>query len=364
MGETADRGMDEQPLTFVDRGFPHQAFPRGWFQVGWSHEFGPGDVVAARYFAEDLVLYRATSGDQRPGAINAFDAYCPHMGAHLGHGGVVEGDCLRCPYHGWLWGPDGRNADIPYGDRAAIGARARTWEIRESSGAVFLWHCPDRTPPAWDPPMLTEPADPGYYSPYPWATHTEPMRMHPQFAAENFPDLAHMRFVHRWEEIPDIALWHEDGPTLRVDYDGLVSTPKGTVKVATENIAYGVGININRVLDGLRSTTMGCFTPIDQTRSQAFITVWVGKRNADATAPDGLAQSIAAANTAELFGPTADRRVWENQRYKAHPLLIGYEATYTRKFRKWSAQFYPQTPPTATVSPEVDGQGGREAVRS
>lgn len=31
----------------------------------------------------------------------------------------------------------------------------------------------------------------------------------------------------------------------------------------------------------------------------------------------------------------------ENQRYRPHPILIGYEATYTRRFRGWSAQFYP-----------------------
>lgn len=326
------------PLTFQQRGFPHEAFPRGWFQIGWSHEFAPGNVVAARYFGEDLVIYR---GSEPLSYISAFDAYCPHMGAHLGYGGVVEGDCLRCPYHGWLWGPDGRNVGVPYGERSSISARTRTWPVAESGGVVFIWHCPDGMAPAWEPPLLPEAADPDYFSPYPWAVHAEPMSMHPQFAAENFPDLAHMRFVHRWEAIPDIALWCEDGPVLRVDYDGVVSTPKGTVTVTTKNVAYGVGVNINRVLDGLRSTTMGCFTPIDQTRSQGFITVWVAKRDPGATEPDTLALSIAAANKAELFGPNADRRVWENQRYKPHPILIGYEATYTRKFRNWSAQFYP-----------------------
>jgi 3-ketosteroid 9alpha-monooxygenase subunit A len=254
------------------------------------------------------------------------------------------------PYHGWLWGADGRNADIPYGDRPSINARTRSWPVREVSGIVYLWHAADGSAPAWDPPTMPEADDAAYYSPYPWATHREPMRMHPQFAAENFPDLAHMRYVHRWEEIPEISLWKGDGPLLRVDYDGVISTPKGSVRVATANIAHGVGININHVLDGLQSTTMGAFTPIDQTHSQGFITVWVAKRDTDSCEPDGLARGIAAANKQELFGPNADRRVWEHQRYREHPLAVGYEATYTRAFRKWSQQFDPQPALSAVVN--------------
>ena len=42
------------------------------------------------------------------------DAYCPHLGAHLGHGGRVEGGAVRCPFHAWLWGGDGRCLEVPY----------------------------------------------------------------------------------------------------------------------------------------------------------------------------------------------------------------------------------------------------------
>jgi 3-ketosteroid 9alpha-monooxygenase subunit A len=338
-------GLDGHTQTFQERGFPHADYPSGWFQVGWSAGYAHGQVVAETFFGQDLVFYR-TDPDvpTDTGRIVALDAYCLHMGAHLAHGGTVEGDCLRCPYHGWLWDQDGRNAEIPYGDKHSVNARTRSWPVREVSGIVYLWHAADRSPPSWDPPTMPEADDHDFYTPYPWATHREPMRMHPQFAAENFPDLAHMRYVHRWEEIPDIALWEENGPVLRVDYDGVIGTPKGPVRVTTANTAYGVGININRVLDGLRSTTMGAFTPVDQTHSQGFITVWVAKRDPTATEPDGLARGISAANKRELFGPNADRRVWEHQRYREHPLAVGYEAKYTRAFRKWSQQFYPKPP--------------------
>ncbi|BBX17129.1 Rieske 2Fe-2S domain-containing protein [Mycolicibacterium duvalii] len=329
--------------TFQERGFPHADYPTGWFQVGWSDAFARGQVVAETYFGQDLVLYRTDPDDANAaGRIVALDAYCPHMGAHLAYGGSVEGDCLRCPYHGWSWDDAGRNAEIPYGERGSVNASTRSWPVREVSGIVFLWHAADGSAPSWDPPRMPEADAADFYRPYPWATHREPMHMHPQFAAENFPDLAHMRYVHRWAEIPEISLWQEDGPVLQVDYDGLVTTPKGPVRVATANTAYGVGLNVNRVLHGLRSTTLGAFTPIDQTRSEGFITVWVAKRDKDSTEPDGLARGIAAANTRELFGPDADRRVWEHQRYREHPLAVGYEARYTRAFRTWTRQFYPE----------------------
>jgi Rieske 2Fe-2S protein len=54
------------------------------------------------------------------------------MGARLGYGGVVEGEGIRCPFHAWHFGVDGRCDDVPYdrarrppGRRAALLAGAR-----------------------------------------------------------------------------------------------------------------------------------------------------------------------------------------------------------------------------------------------
>jgi len=43
------------------------------------------------------------------------DAYCPHLGANLGVGGLVRGDCIECPFHLWKFrGIDGECVNIPY----------------------------------------------------------------------------------------------------------------------------------------------------------------------------------------------------------------------------------------------------------
>jgi len=97
-------------LSRADTAYP--AKPTGWFQIGWSDDFAVGDVTSLHYFNQDLVAYRTASG-----SLLVIDAYCPHFGAHLGHGGRVDGDYLVCPFHGWTWDAEGRNVSIPYSAR-------------------------------------------------------------------------------------------------------------------------------------------------------------------------------------------------------------------------------------------------------
>ena len=62
--------------------FPH---PFGWFQVAYPDDLAPGEVTAMRYWSTDLVLWRDEDGE-----FHLQDAYCPHLGAHLGVGGKVQ----------------------------------------------------------------------------------------------------------------------------------------------------------------------------------------------------------------------------------------------------------------------------------
>jgi 3-ketosteroid 9alpha-monooxygenase subunit A len=70
----------------------------GWFMVGWSPEFPIGGVRPLHYFGEDLVAYRDEHAE-----LHVLEAHCKHLGAHIGHGGKVVGDCVECAFHGWRW---------------------------------------------------------------------------------------------------------------------------------------------------------------------------------------------------------------------------------------------------------------------
>jgi hypothetical protein len=62
----------------------------GWFMVEWSPEFPAGETRPLRYFGEDLVADRDESG-----VLHVLEAHCKHLGARIGHGGTVVGDCVH-----------------------------------------------------------------------------------------------------------------------------------------------------------------------------------------------------------------------------------------------------------------------------
>ena len=71
----------------------------GWYWLINSCDLKPGDVKAIAYCGRNVVLFRGQNG--RPYVL---DAYCAHMGAHLGVGGKVRHEtCIECPFHGWTF---------------------------------------------------------------------------------------------------------------------------------------------------------------------------------------------------------------------------------------------------------------------
>ena len=85
--------------------------PMGWFQVLYSHELAVGDAIPVEYFGQELVVFRTEAGEAK-----VVDAFCPHMGAHLGYGireqtgkgPRIVGDSIECPFHGWRWNGEGQ----------------------------------------------------------------------------------------------------------------------------------------------------------------------------------------------------------------------------------------------------------------
>ena len=64
-------------------------------------------VKPVRLLGEDLVLFRKPDG-----GYGLIGRYCAHRGVDLAYGRLEDGG-LRCLYHGWLYGPDGRCLEQP-----------------------------------------------------------------------------------------------------------------------------------------------------------------------------------------------------------------------------------------------------------
>lgn len=96
----------------MNKRFPYE-IPTGWFQVR-----------PIRCFGQELVLFRTESG-----LAHLFDAYCAHLGAHLGHGGRVESERLACPFHAWEFESSGRCVHVPYAARQPRRGAVRAWTL-------------------------------------------------------------------------------------------------------------------------------------------------------------------------------------------------------------------------------------------
>src|SRR5690606_16587548 len=73
------------------------------------------------------------------GVLHLVERSCPHRGTQL-TAGHVEGDAIRCFYHGWKFAADGQCVDqppesVPFCDKVRI----RTYPVREYLGLVFAY---------------------------------------------------------------------------------------------------------------------------------------------------------------------------------------------------------------------------------
>jgi phenylpropionate dioxygenase-like ring-hydroxylating dioxygenase large terminal subunit len=115
-------------------------FLANWMVVAHVSELAqPGDYATLDLLGERAVVVRGEDG-----ALRAFHNVCRHRAAAVvkdGAGRCPEGG-IRCPYHGWLYGLDGRlkavpgEASFPGLDKAAFGLKPLDLEIL--LGFVFV----------------------------------------------------------------------------------------------------------------------------------------------------------------------------------------------------------------------------------
>jgi nitrite reductase/ring-hydroxylating ferredoxin subunit len=325
--------------------WPYKAHPTGWYQIGYSLGLEPGDVRPVKYFSEDLVLYRATDG-----AAALLDAYCPHLGAHLGHGGIAHDGCLECPWHGWRWAADGTNVEIPYADGPTDRVKARAWAIREIDGIILTWYDALGRPPTWEWPGLPELKDPEtFYPVYPHAALCMGHRaIKPQSPLENIPDYHHFVNVHGASEAAEPTLWEEDGHHLHAQSQLLMGgghtstwlTPHGPEQCAIDSEAWGLGLGLARMTFSDRSAAhLICCTPVDDEFAELYSTIAT-------TREPGQPGDVPAGNAKRLIDEqnhqiTRDFHIWENQRFVKAPVFAGKEERAYARFRRWTEQFYP-----------------------
>ncbi len=319
--------------------YPLPPSPDGWYVVGYGADLAPGQCRAVRFFGRDLVLFRTGDGDAR-----LFDAHCPHLGAHLGVGGQVTADGIRCPFHGWRFDGAGRCAEVPRLERRPPDVGVRSYPVRETEGVVLAWYHAREAEPAWEPPVLREPG----LDWTDWTTESYQVRTHLQDVAENILDLPHFGSVHDMDA-PDEKRFDVrfEGPRMRVEQTLKVTRGEGAgVEVTARTTNTGPGLSTTEVRFGaIRTLTFISHTPIEEDRLDLqlhFCMVEMEDREA-AAAIERLNREFIQRQFEQ------DIPIWENKIYREQPPLTAIDGPIP-EYRRWYRQFYSDR--------DADGEGG------
>lgn len=160
-----------------------------WQPIARSHTLAAGEARAVRVMHEELTLFRGEDG--KPFLIGG---RCAHRCTVL-HTGWVQGDEIRCMYHGWKFsGTDGRCTEMPAERNAQLErARIAAYPLHEYGGLIFAY-LGQGPPPAFQLPRKPALERPGYRLGTSevvwdcnWFQHVE-----------NSLDAVHVSFVHAW----------------------------------------------------------------------------------------------------------------------------------------------------------------------
>jgi len=292
---------------------------RGWHPVADVARLADpvdGRPLPVHALGQDLVLWRGPDG------VHAFNDRCPHRGARLSLGRVVDGQ-LQCAYHGWCFDGAGACRRVPAlpGFVPPAGHGVATWQVAEAHG--LWWVARDPAKPA--PPALPGVPDRRVVC-GPYEVETSAPRV-----VENFLDTSHFAFVHDgWlgdaehTEVPPYEVGHTaDGRPLIAHYRAWQPRASAAaqggawVDYRYELLSPYCALLVKQPADGqatgVRDAYAAFANPLGDERCQ----VWFMQFTSDTATPDAELQAFQDT----IFGQ--DRPVLESQRPKRLPLSGG-----------------------------------------
>lgn len=165
-------------------------FHQSWYPLALARDLAADQVIGIDFLGTRVILYRDAAG--KPVVQSA---YCPHLGADLSVGKMVEGR-IRCAFHHWSFAADGACAHIPTGDKIPREARLFTYPSAESWGLIWAFNgetplfAPPSLPDAEESALLFEA---NLYGPRP---------LDPWIAVTNGVDFQHLRTLHGLPVVP------------------------------------------------------------------------------------------------------------------------------------------------------------------
>ncbi len=326
----AERGIQESP----------PLYPYGWYTAAFADEIRPGKIITREFLGREIILFRTMSGE-----LHASEAYCPHLGAHLGRGGKVRGETVECPFHTFRFGVDGRCTFTPYAS-SPLPSAARLWmlPVREMFGIALVYHGAPGDPP-WE---VEAPSDDGRWRRL-QKRKIKLVHSHPQEIAENGVDYGHFTELHGLTSFEVVSPLQVDGPRLRMSYRTSRPTP----------IVGSIGVESDIRNDGLGFSVVENTLDFGWKFRQMYLVTPTMGRELDVRIVASLRRKSTSRITSILLSPFEwilsrlilrlaitefhrDRIVWDNKKYLTRPALAQGDGP-VHKFRQWANQFYQES---------------------
>lgn len=161
-----------------------------WYAAGWEYQVADADNRLARTICETpLVFYKGEKNNYI-----ALDDRCCHRAAPLSIG-RVEGNCIRCMYHGLLYDETGQVIEIPGQDHISKSLKVRSYPVVSKGGMLWIWMGDPGladTDDIYDFPALSDKES--------WRGFDKAAYLHYDanwlLIADNLADFSHVAFVH------------------------------------------------------------------------------------------------------------------------------------------------------------------------
>ena len=220
-----------------------------WYVAAWSSEVGRG-LLGRRILGEQVVLYRKE--DSTPVALHD---RCPHRSLALSKG-CLEGDAVRCGYHGLAFDAAGACIDAPPVERPPRAMRVRSYDLVERGPLIWIWM-------GTQPVVEAEIPDLWWLSDIRWADGRGQMTIASNYVGlhENLLDLTHFTFLHPGTiGTPEYA----SAPCTVTSDASTVRVERFVAECAVPGIYRSTGLGDNRIS---RRATSEFLTPALHTAS-------------------------------------------------------------------------------------------------
>lgn len=326
-------------------------YPRGWFIVAEANELDNGPL-SVHYFGQDFALYRGESG-----RVVMLDAYCVHMGTNIAagqstiivqSGEQMEGDSIRCPYHGWRYNAEGVVDDIPGISGPCPKVKGlKSYPVREVMGCIMVWWDPDHQDPLFEPPHLREWDSPTWVK---WELdHLGELAVHTQEILDNMADASHLGPTHgapcEWfeNEFRDHVYIQRQGG-FHHGYNALLTTATWYT---------GPGILLSKQLFGETLTyELIANTPVEDGVSKIWHANLSPAAGDSITTQDKQAAKDIQAGSLQAF--SSDFDIWKHKKPALRAMQMASDGPFL-KGRKWLKQFYTERDNVEQLQKSLNG---------